>query len=240
MNQKIKSFVIDTFAFLLVFGLMALCVYFIFFRSWIIDEEKRDAVISASNLYMEDASDTHFSNLLLAYKECFSRLRFGDCDYSRESELVSTLLLKGHIDQIINDFDLRVGFGLDGGINAKLMVDYLGEDTTALFMKADALVRENRVQLAIPIYKSLFERNNRYEVAVRLRGLLSYYGCTSDYEVWGEFTERQTTEVHPFGAPFPRQTLLLSTSEIVDFRIRLNGGEFVPFTVDCPINKLLP
>lgn len=240
MNSRIKSFLIEASAFLVVIGLIATFIYFVFLRGWFIDEEKKDVTLSAFNLYMKDASDTNFSYALSAYTECFTRLSFVDCDYPRESDLVSIMILNGHIDKIINDDYLRVGFGLEGGINTELMLDYSGNDATGLFMKADALVRDNRAHLAIPIYKSLFERNRLKEVAVRLRDILSYYGCSADYEVWGELTERQTTEVHPPGAPYPKQAQSLPTKEIVDLRIRLSRGEFVPFTPDCPINKLLP
>jgi hypothetical protein len=240
VNNKIKSFVLEAFAFSVAIGLVATFVYFVFLRDRIIDEEKRGAANFAFNLYIENASDTDFSNALSAYKECITRLHYGDCDYPRESDLVSIMISNGHIDQVINDFELRGELGLDGGINSQLMVDYSGKEVTGLFMKADALVGSNQVSLAIPIYRSLFDRNEKVDVAIRLRGLLSYYGCTSDYEVWGELTERQTIEINPHGAPYPKQPQSLSAQEIVDLRIRLSRGEFVPFTTDCPINKLSP
>lgn len=240
MSIRIKSFVIETSAFLVVIAFFAAVIYFAFLRDGIIDEEKKESVISALNSYMENASDINLSHALSAYTECNARLVFSECAFSREADLISMMISNGHIDQIIDDHELRVGFGLGDNVNAALMVDYRGSGINGLFMKADALVRSNQIHLAIPIYKSLFERNKNNEVAVRLRGLLSYYGCTSDYEVWGEFTEGQTTEIHPYGSPYPKQAQSLSIQEIVDLRIRLSRGEFVPFTPECPINKLLP
>lgn len=239
MNSRIKSFLIEASVFLVVIAFIAAVIYFAFLRDEIIDEEKKESFISALNSYMENASDINLSHALSAYTECNARLASSECEFPREADLISMMISNGHIDQIIDDHELRVGFGLGVNVNEALMVDYRGSSINGLFMKADALVRSNQIHLAIPIYKSLFERNKSNGVAVRLRGLLSYYGCTSDYEVWGEFTERQTTEIHPYGAPYPKQAQSLSIQDIVDLRIRLSRGEFVPFTPECPINKLL-
>lgn len=239
MNNKIKSFLIEASVFLVVIVSIAAAIYFAFIRDGIIDEEKKESVISALNAYMENASDVNLSHALSVYTECNARLVSSECAFPREADLISILISNGHIDQIIDNHELRVGFGLEDDLNAALMADYRGSGTNGLFMKADALVRGNQIHLAIPIYKSLFERNEKTWVAVRLRDLFSYYGCTSDYEVWGELTEHQTTDVHPHGSTYPKQTQSLSTQEVVDLRIRLSKGEFVPITPCCPINKLL-
>lgn len=244
MNNKIKSFVLYAAAFLVAFGLIALVVYFALFRDGLINKE----MISKSNIafqhYIESPTLENAKQALDEFRICSMRLGQWPCDFPRQSELILLLIDTGHIDLVLEDnylverFSFDYSQGIYGQRNAQLLSNYKNNLSNGLIMKADALVRKANFNEALAIYKSLFEKGFQWEVANSLRSLLSFYGCTTDVETWGEFTSEEPSNlVRPSGSPFPAQPI--SADEVVDRRIRLRKGEFVAFTPECPLNKLL-
>lgn len=244
MNEKIKSLVSGASAFLLVFGLIALFIYFMFIRDGLINRE----MISKSNVafqrYIDSPTVENAKQALDEFRICSTRLGLWPCDFPSQNELIMLLINTGHIDLVLEDnflvgkFSFDYSQGIYGQRNAQLMSNYKNNLTNGLIMKADALVRKGNFEEALSIYKSLFDKGHQWQVADSLRGLLSYYGCTTDVETWGEFTNEEPSKlIRPSGAPYPAQPI--AANEIVDRRIRLRKGEFVAFTPECPLNKLL-
>jgi hypothetical protein len=244
VNEKIKSLVSEASAFLLVFGFIALFIYFMFIRDGLINRE----MISKSNVafqrYMDSPTLENATKALDEFTICSMGISQGSCDFPSESELIVLLINTGHIDLVLEDEFLVVSFNFDyeqgtnGRRNAQLMINYKNDLPNGLILKADALVREGNFEDALPLYKSIFEKGYQSQVAHSLRGVLSYYGCTNDVEVWGEFTNKKPSNSTMLtGIPYPAQSL--STDTIVDRRIRLRKGEFVPFSPECPLSKLL-
>lgn len=244
MIKKMQLFAIQALAIFVFFGLMVLFIYMVFFRE---DFEKKEIVNKTNitiNQYLSAPTIENAQIALTQLKKCAKEAGITHCDFINQTELTDLLISYGHIDLVLEDayltelINLYFGKGAIGYRNAKLMTNYLGSHPEGLIMKADALVRIGNFEEALSIYKSLFEKGHQWQVADSLRGLLSYYGCTTDVETWGEFTnEKPSNLVRPSGSPYPAQPI--SADEIVDRRIRLRKGEFVAFTPECPLNKLL-
>lgn len=246
MNEKIRSLAIGASAFLVVFGLIATFIYYVFIRDGLINKE----MIGKSNIafqhYMDSPTLENAKQALDEFRICSTRLGVWPylSDFPSQSKLIELLIDNGHIDLVLEDnflvdmFSLDYSKGIYGQRNAQLMSSYRNNLSNGLIMKADALVRKGRFEEALSIYKSLFEKGHQWQVAESLRSLLSYYGCTTDVETWGEFTNEEPSNlIRPSGAPYPAQPI--SANEIVDRRIRLRKGEFIAFTPECPLNKLL-
>ena len=244
MNEQIKSLVIGVLTYLVVFGLIALSIYFVFFRDGLINKDMINKSNVAFQHYIDSPTLENAKQALDEFRACSMRLGQWQCDFPSRSELIMVLINTGHIDLVLEDnllvtaFNFDYSQGINGKRNAQLMSNYKNNLSNGLIMKADALVRKGNFEEALSIYKSLFEKGHQWQVAVSLRSLLSYYGCTTDVETWGEFTSEDPSHlVRPSGSPYPAQPI--SADEIVDRRIRLRKGEFVAFTPKCPLNKLL-
>jgi hypothetical protein len=244
LNEKIKSLVSGASAFFMVFGLIALFIYFVFIRDGLINKEMIGKSNIAFQRYMDSPTLENAKQALDEFRICTARLGIWPCDFPSHRELISVLINTGHIDLVLEDNDLVERFSLNysqgiyGQRNAQLMSDYKNDLPNGLIMKADALVRKANFREALVIYKSLLEKGHQWQVADSLRSLLSYYGCTTDVEIWGEFTNAEPSElVRPSGSPYPAQPIFVDN--IVDLRIRLRKGEFVPFSPECPLSKLL-
>lgn len=239
-KSKVGEWMINISCLVGVLGIVASLIYFFFIKDSIIEQRLIDESVSSIEVYTKSPSNEHLSIAIFKHSECYSAIKFDyACLPDHREEFLKLLIDNGDIDTVLGKDVFFRSLGLmDGMIYQHLMANYTGNEKIGLFLKADALARQGDVKPALPIYKELFLEGNHYQVAVRLRGLLSYYGCHPDYEVWGEFTEQFSQSVRPHGSPYPAQESSLPVPELVNRRIMLRNGEFVPFMPECPLSRL--
>lgn len=233
------QWIISIFIISICVGLCSVLVYFLIIRGCcLIEEQVIDSSVSSIESYINEPTDKNLSNAIIKHEECFKRIKFDfDCMPEKQNELINLLIENEHIDINMQNEAFFQSLSLKDGIHSNLMARYKGTSSVGLFLKADALVRQGELRSAMPIYKLLFHEGRHYEVATRLRGLLTYYGCRSDFEIWGEYSE-QIADIQPTGSPYPAQEISLSVQEVIEGRIRLRNGEFVSFMPECPLSKI--
>ncbi len=219
----------------LAFGFLYLCFNKFYFK----EKQSIETSLASIEDYINHPSDKNITYAISKYEECFKEISYDrDCLPEDLEKFNKTLIEHQHIDIALENQLLVSNLALmDDGIYSGLMSDYKGTSSTGLFLKADSLVRQGDVKSAMPIYKLLFQDGERYEVSLRMRSLLSYYGCRSDFEIWGEYSERYAA-IRPTGSPYPAQEKSLSVQEVIQGRIKLRNGEFVSFMPECPLSGL--
>lgn len=230
-QEKFIIFIIITLA----FGFLYLCFNQFYFK----EKQSIETSLASIEDYINHPSDTNINYAISKYEECYKEISYDrDCLPEDLEKFNKALIEHEHIDTVLENQLLAGNLALiDDGIYSGLMTNYKGTSSTGLFLKADSLVRQGNVKSALPIYKLLFQEGKRYAVSLRLRGLLNYYGCRSDFEIWGEFSE-QYAAIRPAGSPYPAQEKSLSVQEVIEGRIKLRNGEFVSFMPECPLSGL--
>lgn len=239
IKSKVGEWMINIFCLIGVLGIVAGFIYFVFIKDSISEQRLIDESISSIEAYTKGPSQNNLSVAISKHSECHNALHYDHtCLPDQRKDFLILIIENGDVDTVLNHDALFRSLGLMDGKYNDLMANYKGKERTGLLLKADALARQGDAKSALPIYRALFLEGNRYEVAVRLRGLLSYYGCRSDFEIWGEFSEQFSQSVRPYGSPYPAQENSLPVSELVNRRIMLRKGEFVPFMPECPLSRL--